>query len=82
MAFVHDQDPVEQFPAQGSDHPFANRIRSGCSGWAGEDLDAIVQAFQGQRQPGPTRNLSQLPNALAGGLGCGAARETSVRAAG
>jgi len=33
-------------------------------------------------QPGPTRNLSQLPNALAGGLGCGAARETSVRAAG
>ena len=41
MMFVDDQDPVEQFAAQRSDHAFADRVRPGHSGWTGEDPDAI-----------------------------------------
>ncbi len=41
MAFVDDQDPVEQLAAQGSDHAFADRVRSGHSGWTGQDLDVV-----------------------------------------
>src|SRR5918997_5615514 len=41
MAFVDDQDPVEQFAAQGSNHPFADRVRPGRCGWIGADLNAV-----------------------------------------
>ena len=41
MMFVDDQDPVKQFTAQGSDHPFTDGVCSGSSGWTGEDPDAI-----------------------------------------
>ena len=33
VAFVHDQNSVEQLTAQGSDHVFADRIRLGRCGW-------------------------------------------------
>ena len=41
MALIHDQDPVEQFAAQRSDHPFTDRVRPRCSGWTGKDPDAV-----------------------------------------
>jgi hypothetical protein len=34
-AFVPDQHPGEELTAQCSDHPFADRVHSGRSGWAG-----------------------------------------------
>jgi len=39
MALVDDQDPVEQFPAQGFPSSFADRMRPRCSGWIGKDPD-------------------------------------------
>jgi hypothetical protein len=42
VAFVHDQDPVEQLVAQGSDHAFADRIRSWRSRWTGKNPDDAV----------------------------------------
>ena len=41
MAFVEDEDPVEQFAAQRSDHSFADRVRPGRLWWTGEDPDAL-----------------------------------------
>jgi hypothetical protein len=41
IAFVDDQNPVEQLAAQGSDHAFANGIRPGCSDWTGADLKPL-----------------------------------------
>ena len=41
MAFVHDQDPVEQLAAQCSDHSFADRVCARCLWWIGQDADAL-----------------------------------------
>jgi hypothetical protein len=38
MALIDDQQPVEKFPAQGTDDPFADRVRSWRLWWAGENL--------------------------------------------
>ena len=41
MVLIDDQQPVEKFPAQGTDDPFADRVRSGRLRWAGENPDAF-----------------------------------------
>ena len=41
MVLVDDQQPVEELAAQGADHPFADRVRSGRLRWAGENPDAV-----------------------------------------
>jgi hypothetical protein len=41
VAFVDDEDPVEQLAAQGSDHSFADGVCSRCSRWTGQDADAL-----------------------------------------
>ncbi|HEV3169782.1 MAG TPA: hypothetical protein VGZ32_05565 [Actinocrinis sp.] len=42
MALAKDKDAVEQFPAQGADHPLADRVRPGCLRRTLEHLDAGV----------------------------------------
>src|SRR6266704_1676931 len=41
MVLIDDQHPVQEFPAQGADHPFADRVRSGRLRWAGQNPDAV-----------------------------------------
>jgi hypothetical protein len=41
MVLTDDQRPVEELPAQGTDHPFADRVRSGRLRWAGENPGAV-----------------------------------------
>jgi hypothetical protein len=41
MVFIDDQQPVEKFPAQGTDDPFADRVRPGRLRRAGENPDAF-----------------------------------------
>lgn len=41
MARVNDQNPIEQFTKQHSDHPLTDRVRLGCSGRTGEGLDTV-----------------------------------------
>ncbi len=41
MVLVNDQQPVEEFPAQGTDDPFADRVRSRRLRWAGKNPDAF-----------------------------------------
>src|SRR5450755_3061482 len=41
MALIDDQQPVEKFPAQATDDPFADRVRSRRLRWAGENPDAF-----------------------------------------
>lgn len=80
MAFVDDQDPVEQLAAQRCDHAFTDRVRLGCLGWAGEDLDAVrgedriegsgeprVPVSEQGRHAGGT--VGEVPQEGAGGLG-------------
>ena len=56
MALVDDQDPIEQFSAQGFNHPFADRVRPGCSGRIGQDPDAVRGEDRVER-PGKTGSL-------------------------
>ncbi len=37
MVLIDDQQPVEEFPAQGTDDPFADGVCSRCLRWAGEN---------------------------------------------
>jgi hypothetical protein len=48
VAFVDDQYPLEQFAAQRSDHPFADRIRPRRSRWTGKDPDAVRDERPGE----------------------------------
>src|SRR5208283_6218593 len=41
VVLVDDQRPVEEFPAQGAEHLFAYRVRSGRLRRAGQDPDAL-----------------------------------------
>ena len=41
MVLIDDQQPVEEFAAQGADDPFADRVRSRRLRWAGENPDAL-----------------------------------------
>ena len=41
VVLIDDQQPVEQLAAQGTDHPFADRVRSRRLRWAGENPDAF-----------------------------------------
>jgi hypothetical protein len=41
VAFVDDQDSVEQLPVQRSDHAFADRVRSRRPRWTGQDPNAV-----------------------------------------
>jgi hypothetical protein len=41
MMLIDDQQPVEELPPQGPDHPFADRVRSWRLRRAGENPDAI-----------------------------------------
>ncbi len=41
VVLADDQHPVQKLPAQGADHPFADRVRSGCLRRAGQDPDAL-----------------------------------------
>ncbi len=41
MVLIDDQQPVEKLPAQGTDDPFADRVRSGRLRRAGENPDAF-----------------------------------------
>ncbi len=41
VLLIDNQQPVEQFPAQGTDHPLADRVRSGRLRRAGENPDAL-----------------------------------------
>ena len=41
MAFVDDEDPVEQLAAQGADHSFADRVCARRLWWIGQDADAL-----------------------------------------
>jgi hypothetical protein len=41
MVLVDDQQSAEEFAAQGADHPFADRVRSGRLRWACENPDAV-----------------------------------------
>jgi hypothetical protein len=54
VAFVHDQDPVEQLAAQCSDHAFAYRIRPWRFGWTGKNPDAVCGEDRIER-PGEPR---------------------------
>jgi hypothetical protein len=40
VVLIDDQPPVEDFPAQGADHSFADRVRPGRLRRAGQDPDA------------------------------------------
>ena len=40
VVLIDDQQPIEEFPAQGADDPFADRVRSGRLRRAGENPDA------------------------------------------
>jgi hypothetical protein len=40
VVLINNQRPVEELPAEGADDPFADRVRSGCLWWAGENPDA------------------------------------------
>jgi hypothetical protein len=54
VAFVHDQDSVEQLAAQCSDHAFANCIRPWRSRWTGKNPDAVCGEDRIER-PGEPR---------------------------
>src|ERR1035441_7824976 len=41
MMLIDDQHPVRELPAQGTDDPFADRIRSRRLGRAGQNRDAL-----------------------------------------
>jgi hypothetical protein len=41
VVLIDDQQPVEEFPAHGADHPFADRVRPGGLRRAGQDPDAL-----------------------------------------
>jgi hypothetical protein len=41
VTFIDDQQPVEEFLAQGTYDPFTDRVRPGCLRWAGENPDAF-----------------------------------------
>jgi hypothetical protein len=41
VVLIDDQQPVEQLPAQGADHPFADRVRSRRLRRAGQNPDAL-----------------------------------------
>ncbi len=41
VVLIDDQQPVEQFPAQGTDHPFADRVRSRRLRRAGKNPDGL-----------------------------------------
>ena len=41
VMLIDDQQPVEQLPAQGADHPFADGVRSGRLRRASENPDAV-----------------------------------------
>jgi hypothetical protein len=41
MVLIDDQQLAGELPPQGPDHPFADRVRSGCLRRAGENPDAI-----------------------------------------
>ena len=41
MVLIDDQQPVEKFPAQGTDHPLADRVRPRRLRWAGHNPDAL-----------------------------------------
>jgi hypothetical protein len=54
VAFVDDENPVEQLAAQGSDHSFADRVGSRCSRWTSQDVDALCgeDRVECPREPG------------------------------
>jgi hypothetical protein len=41
VLLIDDQQPVEDLPAQGADHPFADRVRPWILRRAGQDPDAL-----------------------------------------
>ncbi len=41
LLFIDDQQPVQEFTAQGTDNPLADRVRSGRLRRAGQDPDAL-----------------------------------------
>jgi ferredoxin len=41
VLLIDDQRPVEELPAQGADHRFADRVRLRCLRWAGQDPGAL-----------------------------------------
>jgi hypothetical protein len=45
VTFVNDQQPVEEFPAQGADYSLADCICSGCLWWAGENPDVLGREY-------------------------------------
>jgi hypothetical protein len=80
VAFVDDQDPVEQLTAQGCDHAFADRVRPGRSGWTGEDPDALCGEDRVECLGEPAVSVSEqeryacgavgdVPQQIPGGLG-------------
>lgn len=58
VLLVDDQQPVEEFPAQGADDPFADRVRSGSLRRAGQDPGAL-RGEHGIKEPvnWPARSL-------------------------
>ena len=69
MAFVDDQDPVEQFAAQGSNHPFADRGRPGRCGWIGADLNAVGGEDRVERPGKPGISVSEQERDGGGAVG-------------
>jgi hypothetical protein len=53
VALVDDQQPVAQLTAKTSDHPFADRIRAGRWGRAGEDVNALGGEHRVERTTEP-----------------------------
>jgi len=63
LVFMDDQQPVKDPPAQGADHPFADRVRSRRPRRAGEDPDALRLEYAvegGGELAGAVRNCLQV----------------------
>jgi len=49
MVLIDDQQQVEELPAQGTDDPFADRVRSQRPRWAAENPDAFRREHSVER---------------------------------
>jgi hypothetical protein len=79
MAFVDDQDPVEQFAAQGSNHPFADRVRPERSGRIGQDLNAVGGEDRVERPGESGVSVSEQERDGGGAVGAGRSSPRSSR---
>ena len=61
VILIDDQQPVEELPAKGADHPLADRVRPGRLRRAGENPDAVrsEHGIEGLSERSLIRNLTE-----------------------